>query len=63
MQNSTTILNSTNGVSKQEVKEDSGEVELSDSELLLWSITVSIYTIGGMIGSYLTGVFVGKLGR
>uniref|UniRef100_H2YYN2 Major facilitator superfamily (MFS) profile domain-containing protein n=1 Tax=Ciona savignyi TaxID=51511 RepID=H2YYN2_CIOSA len=36
---------------------------LSDSDLILWSFTVSIYTVGGMIGSFSTGFFVKKFGR
>nr|CAB3266210.1 solute carrier family 2, facilitated glucose transporter member 5-like [Phallusia mammillata] len=37
--------------------------ELTTSQLFMWSFTVSIYTVGGMVGSYLTGVCIKYLGR
>lgn len=35
----------------------------TDQQTLLWALTVSIYTVGGMIGSYMTGICMQKLGR
>uniref|UniRef100_H2YYN8 Major facilitator superfamily (MFS) profile domain-containing protein n=1 Tax=Ciona savignyi TaxID=51511 RepID=H2YYN8_CIOSA len=42
----------------------SNNIQCDDnSDLILWSFTVSIYTVGGMIGSFSTGFFVKKFGR
>ncbi|XP_077971738.1 solute carrier family 2, facilitated glucose transporter member 5-like isoform X2 [Styela clava] len=42
---------------------ESYDIILSPSELLIWSFTVSIFTIGGMIGSLLVGFLVQRYGR
>nr|XP_009859000.1 solute carrier family 2, facilitated glucose transporter member 5-like isoform X2 [Ciona intestinalis] len=38
-------------------------IVLTSSEKFLWAFTVSIYTVGGMIGSFSTGICVKKFGR
>lgn len=41
---------------------DSGEVSQS-SVTLIWSIAVSIFCVGGMIGGSASGIVANKLGR
>lgn len=50
-------------LSTSQPEEISCEIVLSPSELLVWSVTVSIYTVGGMVGAFLTGTLVGIFGR
>ncbi|CAK8678795.1 solute carrier family 2, facilitated glucose transporter member 5-like [Clavelina lepadiformis] len=50
-------------VGVEKVNEENEEQELTDSQLFLWSFTVSIYTVGGMVGSFSTGFCVKKMGR
>lgn len=45
------------------LEEISCEIVLTPSELLVWSVTVSIYTVGGMVGAFSTGTLVGIFGR
>jgi len=43
--------------------ENDKEVKYSDGDLLIWAITISIFTVGGIIGSSLVGFFTQKFGR
>lgn len=56
-------IESLNSTSENQVVFEEVEKEYSSYETFLWSLTVSIFNVGGMLGSYLTGFFIGKLGR
>jgi len=59
--NETTSMSSTNTSGSTNEKEM--EVKYSDSDLLIWAITISIFTVGGIIGSSIVGFFTQKFGR
>jgi len=67
---SSTNMTSLTNVSSSTFNNQSGNVtieeegeEYNDQQLLLWAFTISIFTIGGIIGSGLVGLFTQKLGR